>query len=587
MRVAPRLMFTIMITFVVVCLVFLSINLFRFGKNAYFSFEQRARYLTDLAVNANAINVWNFDLVGISHFARILTKEETVEAVIFEIGDPQLEAHGNKLIGYEKGQKAIEGFSHTFAAVAPRAGAYTLYFKETMKYKGQELGVVHVYFTDAPIVAEVKRQALTFIVLMACFVLLYASIIYLAMRTSFLQPFKNIHGLALWVSKHIEIFNDHFTKNHKFDFEAIPRLDSLEGRYLADRYRADDIGDFVRAFIGLIEGFSMVVAELSLYSQQLERMNDGLEAGIKNRTIELASSNQRLQESLDSLKQTQSQLIQQEKLASIGQLAAGVAHEINNPIGYVSSNLNRIGEYFADVLEMVDAFQGVISGLPESVRQQVSGQLSDLLKKFDYEFIKTDVPDLLGDCREGALRVRGIVQSLKDFSRSEQGDVHAEMDINDSVKTTLKLVLNELKYDCDLIQDYQCTVDTMANVGQINQVVSNLLVNAGHAIKATKTHGEITIKTYNDADFVVLEVGDSGCGIPEEARPKVFDPFFTTKPVGQGTGLGLNICYDIIVNKHAGKLSFITELGKGTTFTVKLPIKKPSEVTVETVGKGA
>ncbi|MCB2182392.1 MAG: PAS domain-containing protein [Desulfobulbaceae bacterium] len=256
--------------------------------------------------------------------------------------------------------------------------------------------------------------------------------------------------------------------------------------------------------------------------------------------------------------QMQSFLYQQEKLASVGQLAAGVAHEINNPIGFINSNLGSLGSYTAKLVEYIDAAS---SGLGAEELQQ-------LRKKLKIDFVARDITDLIHESKEGAQRVREIVQNLKNFSRLEDVD-RKEADINVCLENTIKVIWNELKYKAKLIKEFGELSPISCFPQQLNQVFMNFLVNA---VQAIEKEGVITIKTWQDGANIMVAISDTGSGIAEEDIAKLFEPFFTTKEVGKGTGLGLSIAHDII-KKHNGEIRVESKVGKGTTFTVVLPVE--------------
>lgn len=260
-------------------------------------------------------------------------------------------------------------------------------------------------------------------------------------------------------------------------------------------------------------------------------------------------------------------LLHQDKLASIGQLAAGVAHEINNPIGFIMSNLNTLKEYTASLQKYLYVFD-------ESGQLSTDQVVQDARKQLDIDYILTDIQPLLTESVEGAERVRRIVLDLKDFARPDEQQMH-EADLNKLVQSTINIVRNELKYVAQLDLKLGSIPPIICRSQQINQVISNLLVNAAHAIDQ---QGTITISTRQEAASVILVVEDTGKGIPPELLSKIYDPFFTTKEVGKGTGLGLSISYDI-VQKHGGEITVESEVGVGTSFTVKLPITPTSEMT--------
>ena len=274
------------------------------------------------------------------------------------------------------------------------------------------------------------------------------------------------------------------------------------------------------------------------------------------------------------LEQARLQLLQSEKMASIGQLAAGVAHEINNPIGFVGSNLNSLDGYLKDIFSIISAYEKAEDAAGNDAAFK---DVIELKRSLDYAGIKQDISDLLAESRDGIGRVRKIVQDLKNFSHVDEmawewADIHVGID------STLNMVWNELKYHCTVTKNYGAVPKILCLPSQLNQVVMNLLVNAGHAIEVK---GEITITTESAGeDAVRVRVSDTGKGIAPDALAKVFDPFYTTKPVGKGTGLGLSLVWNI-VERHGGKIEVASEVGKGTTFTVTLPIEPRGAVAAQ------
>lgn len=270
-----------------------------------------------------------------------------------------------------------------------------------------------------------------------------------------------------------------------------------------------------------------------------------------------------LEKAYAELKATQAKIVQQEKMASIGQLAAGVAHEINNPMGFISSNLGTMRKYLGRLAEHVAYVSNAIDSLPDDeYRQGIREQRKTL--KIDY--LIEDGRELIDESLEGAERVRSIVQNLKSFSRVDESECKP-VDINDCLESTIKIVWNEVKYKATLVRDLETLPLIRCYPQQLNQVFMNLLVNASQAIE---TQGEIRVRTWHEGDSVYASVSDTGCGIPEEVLNRIFEPFFTTKDVGKGTGLGLSITYDII-KKHKGDIFVESRPGEGTTFTIRLP----------------
>lgn len=264
--------------------------------------------------------------------------------------------------------------------------------------------------------------------------------------------------------------------------------------------------------------------------------------------------------------QAQSQLLQSDKMASVGQLAAGVAHEINNPIGFVYSNLGSMEKYLKDIFELFDVYEVAEVAMPEVAR---AGVRSAKQQK-DLAFLREDVPMLMKESRDGITRVKKIVQDLKDFSHVDATDEWQWVDLQKGLDSTLNIVWNEIKYHAEVKKEYGEIPEVECYPSQLNQVFMNLLVNAAHAIP---DKGIITIRTGRQGEEVFVQIADTGKGIPEENLKRIFDPFFTTKPVGKGTGLGLSLSYGIM-QKHNGRIEVQSEVGKGTTFTLWLPIRQ-------------
>ncbi|HEY6837649.1 MAG TPA: ATP-binding protein [Geobacteraceae bacterium] len=281
-------------------------------------------------------------------------------------------------------------------------------------------------------------------------------------------------------------------------------------------------------------------------------------------TTELKKTADDLALAYQDLKTTQAQMLQREKMASIGQLAAGVAHEINNPIGFITSNLGTLGKYVERLASFVNRQSELCAATtPEPVQAELDAARQEL--KIDH--ILQDIAPLIAESLDGAGRVRAIVQNMKSFSRSDEGD-YKVADIIECVESAVNIAWNELKYKAELHKNYGKVPAVKCYPQQLNQVFMNLLVNAAHAIEK---QGEITIDAREENGEILVSISDTGCGIAPEHLPRIFEPFFTTKDVGKGTGLGLSISYDII-KKHSGDITVRSEPGKGTTFTVRIPV---------------
>ncbi|MFA7268386.1 MAG: PAS domain S-box protein [Sterolibacterium sp.] len=292
------------------------------------------------------------------------------------------------------------------------------------------------------------------------------------------------------------------------------------------------------------------------------------EAKIQGQFENIATINAQLIETNKQLTQAHNQLLQSEKMASIGLLAAGVAHEINNPVGYVYSNLGTLEKYLADILSMVSKYEEA-ERLMDAHTQEI-GAIRQFKAQIDLDYLRQDIHSLLAESREGLMRVKKIVLDLKDFSHIGDNEGWKWADLQQGLESTLNVVWNELKYKCEVVKEYGALPQIPCLPMQLNQVFMNLLVNAAQAIDSK---GTVTIRTGQEGDRVWVEIADTGRGIPPENLPHLFDPFFTTKPVGQGTGLGLSVSYSI-VEKHHGKIEVHSEVGKGATFRVWLPVKQ-------------
>lgn len=293
-----------------------------------------------------------------------------------------------------------------------------------------------------------------------------------------------------------------------------------------------------------------------------------LEHLVDQRTAQFKQASEALQREIDERKQLESQLVQSEKLASLGQLAAGVAHEINNPIGFISSNLGALDGYFKQLQDMLDAYREAETAIGSS---EVIEQLGKLRERVELDFLREDIPLLIKESKEGIGRVGQIVKDLKDFSRVDSNQEWQWTNLQQGIESTLNIVANELKYKADVVKEFQQLPDIECLPSQINQVIMNLIVNASQAMGPER--GTITLRTGVEGETVSIEIADTGIGIEPDNLQKIFDPFYTTKPVGQGTGLGLSLSYGI-VKKHRGDISVRSEVGVGSTFRVELPVRQ-------------
>ena len=305
-------------------------------------------------------------------------------------------------------------------------------------------------------------------------------------------------------------------------------------------------------------------------TEKIQNLNQELKAS----SDKIRKKNSELENALRQLRETQAQMLQTEKMASIGQLAAGVAHEINNPTGYVSSNLKTLSNYQESINALMDLYQALKADLRQETantdaKREVLDQLEKIdaiEKSIDFDFLRSDIMALIGESREGTERIKKIVLDLKEFAHPGQ-EQKKPTDINRGLESTLNVVLNEFKYKARVVKDFGELPAVSCHPQQLNQVFMNILLNAAQAIE---DNGEVRIQTRQNNQNIEIVIQDNGHGIETENLSRVFDPFFTTKDVGEGTGLGMNIAYNI-VKKHDGSIDVESRQGEGTTFTVKIP----------------
>jgi len=353
-------------------------------------------------------------------------------------------------------------------------------------------------------------------------------------KASIEHPAQVIHEfLAGWLTVHI-LGEDQVMARQ---LARIARGESAASAYDNEPDSHDPTTAILLGALGRLYGL------LSEQNLNLMRINQTLEQRVEQRTRELAEASR--------------QLMQSEKLAAIGQLAAGVAHEINNPIGFVNSNLGTLSRYFGDLKAVIDAY-----------RSGDAGRIAAAVEAADLEFLLDDARDLLDESLDGLGRVKKIVQDLRDFSRVDRGG-REPTDLNAALASTLRVAAGQLGAGTEIVTEFGELPPVVCDAARINQVFLNLLLNAAQAIAG---QGRITVRSGRDDDGVWVSVEDTGCGIPPEIRDHIFEPFFTTRPVGQGTGLGLSTCHDIVVKEHGGRIDVDSQPGRGSVFRVRLPL---------------
>ncbi len=346
-------------------------------------------------------------------------------------------------------------------------------------------------------------------------------------------------------------------------------------RFLGEAPPSPELAAFLaavdEAYTSADDDRQMIERSLELMSQELIAVNSGLRKELQEHQrieLELTKEKEEQRSLFNKLEEAQNHLMQSEKMASIGQLAAGVAHEINNPIGYVYSNLGMLEKYVLNILALIDLYEQAEDRIADPEAQT---RIRAAKTHLDLAYLKQDLGALMDESREGISRVKKIVQNLKDFSHVEITEEWHLTDLHHGIDSTLNIVNNEIKYKAEVVKEYGNIPEVECLSSQLNQVFMNLLVNAAQAIDSK---GTITIRSGQQGDEVWVEIADTGKGIVPENMTKIFDPFFTTKPVGKGTGLGLSLSYGII-QKHHGRIEVQSEPGKGTTFRVYLPLRQP------------
>jgi two-component system, NtrC family, sensor kinase len=337
------------------------------------------------------------------------------------------------------------------------------------------------------------------------------------------------------------------------------------------REMADTLEELVRKRTSELEGalrqYEQTTHTLQLTRQKMEEEIEERKAA-QGRLEQEKDEQRRL---IRELEETHVQLLQSEKLASIGQLAAGIAHEINNPMGFVNANLNTLKTWIPRLLQILSVHEPLIENLEPDIRAEIVAAW----KNADIDYVRGDILELVDESIDGAMRVRRIVQDLRDFSRPVS-DEWSVVDLHAGLESTLNVVHNEIKLKAKIERAYGNLPLVECLPSQLNRVFMNLLVNA---VQAIRDHGTITICTTSDEDMVSIAISDTGVGISLDVMSRIFDPFFTTRAVGQGTGLGLSVSHGI-VERHGGRIDVVSELGRGTTFRIQIPVRRrPVDVT--------
>jgi signal transduction histidine kinase len=429
------------------------------------------------------------------------------------------------LIGYlAAGIFRLLGFYHTSSVLMDLMGA---------------IGAIFVYYTTIIIYRKGQRSAGFFMIAWTLFII---GILSFVLRNLNILPFNTFTSFGMPTGAASEII--------LLSFALADRISTLQKQKREKE----------------IEAYQAAIENQRIIREQ----NVILEKMVSDRTIELTESNLQLNYTLKDLKEAQSQLVDQEKMASLGQLTAGIAHEINNPINFVTSNINPLKRDVKMILELYNEVEALAKTNPDF--KENLKKIEELKSELDFDYLLVEIQHLLKGIDEGANRTAEIVRGLKIFSRTDE-DVMKKADIVEGIESTL-IILNNQMGKIEVIRDFAKETIIECYPGKLNQVFLNFISNSIYAIKAkfgSEVGGKIRISTKQDKDEFFIYFEDNGIGIPDEIQDKLFDPFFTTKPVGEGTGLGLSIVYQTVL-KHEGKLSVFSKVNEGARFEIKLPV---------------
>lgn len=335
-----------------------------------------------------------------------------------------------------------------------------------------------------------------------------------------------------------------------------------------DSTRKDELGHLAQSFNQMTAALREAREKMQRQAEAMQTINEELEEKtrhLQEQNAEIAQKNHDLENALQKLKRTQQQLVQSEKMASLGQLTAGIAHEINNPVNFVSANVNPLRRDLADLFDIIARYEEISAA---AHLQEHFVSVNELKQKLDFSYVQQEVESLLNGIQEGAQRTADIVRGLRNFTRLDE-DARKPADINKNIESTLLMLQHQLKNRVEVIKDFGNMPEIMCYPGKLNQALLNILSNASQAIEG---RGKIFIKTLYDGEIVTISIKDTGKGMTEAVKQHIFEPFFTTKEIGEGTGLGLSITYGII-EAHDGNIEVYSEPGKGSEFVITLPAR--------------
>jgi signal transduction histidine kinase len=483
--------------------------------------------------------VLSFDLASLENFVEaILTNKGLVYTRIFD-NDNNLLASGGDSQYLNKSFQLDTRYQDVTDAVYDASKQITV---DGIPYGRIEMGFSTEGIEKA--ISEARRLAVTIAIIEMSLVALFSFF------------------LGVYLTKQLKVLND--SARRIADGDLTQKI-TVKTR--------DEIGEVADSFNKMMFSLNRANQEAEKYQIELIALNKTLEDRVEKRTQKIFEQKEKLESAYGKLQEAQEQLIQSEKMASIGQLAAGVAHEINNPVSFVKSNLSSLAGYIDTYKELIDKQKKILSAIELTPENNIRDQLTELSLYYennDVDFINEDIDDLVEESIKGTNRVTEIVKGLNVYSRSSD-EAMEECDVNALIGNVLTMLGNELKYSCEVITQLGDLPFLQCHPGKITQVITNLVINAMHSMdeEGVLTISSVHQKTATTSN-VVIQVLDTGKGIAEENIVKLFDPFFTTKPVGEGTGLGLSISQGIICD-HGGTISVENVAGKGALFTITLP----------------
>ena len=526
--------------------------------------QQRAAALIDAVAVMAVEPVWNFDYGVLERIMAALCEDPALSSCLITLRQGADAEAPSVVLGWHNNAGAVmaRGSAETLLSAALLYEPHLLH-ERAIYWENIETGQVSLHFNRAQLQQDLRSWSFNLLIILILLLVVTMLVTAAVLRRFFVLPMSRLHQAMDTVTGELQRFQRQPASSGSRLKTELPSPAALFERSGIDPQRGDEFGTFVRAFGVLLSRYTDLATQLAAHSDELACLNEELEGRVAERTQELETS-------LASLKAAQAQLIQQEKLASIGQLAAGVAHEINNPLGFISSNINRLGEYLKAYETTYQFLLKEIQGLPEPQCSQFQARLKRLDEELDIDFIRDDYPHVLAECLEGSVRVRDIVQNLKDFSRPNQGG-HEELFMDRVLSNAVAWVERELEHECTLTYRYSGQARILGNYGELCQAAFNVLMNAIQAVRSQGRSGVVAVNVTETDTDVGFTIADNGCGMDSATQTRIYDPFFTTRPVGEGAGLGMHLVYDIVVNRHHGRIDLDSELEAGSRVTVWLP----------------